>query len=159
MRKHPRRADFRVHALKLVAQPLALSPEAGEHILSVRHDGFRLNLLVARDALQYREDIVIGRGDGPLVDQAHLLRLVQERLRSREAGVVDRFGIPKLAFELAKLAAGLIELRLLQEAVLVDGAEEIRQCVLDCLTDEVLALPVKQTLLAVDVVLVLKGEE
>jgi hypothetical protein len=60
---------------------------------------------------------------------------------------------------LAKLAAGLIKLRLFQEPILVDGTEEIRQRVLYRLTDEVLSLPMKQPLFAVDVVLVLEGKE
>src|SRR4051812_18916113 len=92
------------------------------------------------------------------VDQADFLRLLQEGSGTREGITVECLGFPELTFKLAKMTSRLVELRLLQKSVLVDGTEKIGQRVLDRLANEVFALAMKETLLAVDVVLILKRE-
>jgi hypothetical protein len=108
-----------------------------------------------RDATEVLQHSLVREGDCPFVDKSDLLGFVEERLSTRVGSAVQRLGLSQLPFQLAELPPSLIKLRLLQEPIFVDCAEEVGKSVAYRLADEILALAVEQSLLAVDVVLVL----
>jgi hypothetical protein len=76
-RKGSGRADFRIHAFELIAQPLTFGAERSEHVLAIAHHGFALNPIIARDALQDRYDGLVCRRDCSFIHQADLFGLVK----------------------------------------------------------------------------------